>query len=81
MPLVEIVGFTSTHLTFNVGFAFTRAEKTCHYTYIMRELRACYERIGLMPTAIMTDRELTLIRGIKVAYPILKSVDNVEAGR
>ena len=68
MPLVQIVGFTCTHLTFNVGFAFTRAEKIFHYTYIMRKLRSCYEDIGLMPTAIMTDRELALIKGIKDVF-------------
>ena len=68
MPLVQMVGFTCTHLTFNVGFAFTRAEKTFHYKWIMKKLRACYEDIGVMPTAIMTDREKALINGINEVF-------------
>ena len=68
MPLVQMVGFTCTMLTFNVGFAFTRAEKTVHYTWIMKKLRALYEDIGVMPTAIMTDREKALINGIHEVF-------------
>ena len=61
MPLVQMVGFTCTHLTFNVGFAFTRAKKTFHYNWIMKKLHALYEDIGVMPTTIMTDREKTSV--------------------
>ena len=68
MPLVQMVGFTCTHLTFNVGFAFTRAEKTVHYTWIMKKLLALYEDIGVMPTAIMTDHEKALISGINDVF-------------
>lgn len=68
MPLVEIVGFTCTHLTFNIAYAFTRAEKTFHYTWIMRKLRALFEDLGVMPTAIMTDCEMALINGIRRVF-------------
>jgi len=68
MPLVEIVGFTCTHLTFNIAYAFTRAEKTHHYIWIMRKLRGLFEDLGVMPTAIMTDCEMALIKGIKNVF-------------
>jgi len=68
MPLVEMVGFTCTHRTFNIAYAFTRAEKTFNYKWIMRKLRALFEDLGVMPTAIMIDCEMALIKGIRNAF-------------
>lgn len=68
MPLVEIVGFTSTHKTFNIAYAFTKAERIYHYTWIMIQLKSLFIDLGVMPTAIMTDCEDALIKGIKTVF-------------
>lgn len=69
MAVVEIVGFTCTHKTFNIGFAFTKHEDEFHYTFIMKKLRLMCEEVGVMPTAIVTDREQSLINALHVVFP------------
>ena len=69
MPLVEIVGFTCTNKTFNIAFAFTRKEEVVHYTFIMQKLLYLCNEAGVMPTAIMTDRDLALINAIHIVFP------------
>lgn len=39
-----------------------------HYLWIIQRLRKLFEDAGVMPTAIMTDRELALITAIKYVF-------------
>ena len=68
MPLVEIVGFTCTNKRFNIAYAFTREEEVLHYVYIMKKLLYLCQEAGVMPTAIMTDREQALIKAIRGVF-------------
>ena len=68
MPLVEIVGFTCTHKTFNIAYAFTRGEKVFHYHWILRALRNLFDELGVMPKAIMSDCEKALIKAVKIVF-------------
>lgn len=72
MPLVEIVGFTCTNKTFNIAYAFTKREEVLHYHFIMQKLLYLCKQAGVMPTAIMTDRELALIKAVKIVFPEVK---------
>ena len=64
MFLLEIVGMTCTNHTFNIGFAFMSKEDQPHFAWVLGHLRKLYEEMGVMPTAIMTDREQALINAI-----------------
>ena len=68
MPLVEIVGFTCTHKTFNIAYAFTKAETFSHYQWILTALRNLFQQLGVVPNAIMTDCEKALMKAIKVVF-------------
>lgn len=70
MPLLQIVGFTSTKKTFAIAFAFMTKETTDHYSWVMQTLRdLCKHR---MPDVIVTDRELAVIKAIKEVFPTVK---------
>ena len=67
MPLLEIVGITSTKKTFAIAFVFMVKETADHYTWAMKRLRhLCKER---MSDVIATDREKALINSIKDVFP------------
>ena len=64
MTLIEIVGFTSTGKTFNIAYALTKKEDNSHYLFVVKRLERLYMHVGRKPTAIVTDRELTLINAV-----------------
>jgi MULE transposase domain len=64
MPLFNIIGFTSTYKTFNVGFVFMSNELECNYCWALREFKKITE-----PKIISTDRELALMNAIGIVFP------------
>ncbi|XP_052210141.1 uncharacterized protein LOC127813254 [Diospyros lotus] len=66
-PLLQIVGVTSTELTFPVAFAFMDHEYEDNYTWAMERLQSLMGS-NIFPRVVVTDRELALINAIhKVA--------------
>ena len=68
MNLLEIVGMTCTNMSFNIGFAFMSKENTQSYAWVLGSLRNIYEELEVMPTAILTNRELALINAIHEVF-------------
>ncbi|KAK9148507.1 hypothetical protein Scep_007264 [Stephania cephalantha] len=64
MSLLEIVGITSTHLTFSVGFAFISSETHENYVWALKNLRSILDGWH-KPDVFVTDRELDLISVIE----------------
>jgi histone-lysine N-methyltransferase SETD2 len=60
MPMLNIVGITSTYSTFNAGFAFLASEVEAEYTWALR----AFSSIVASPVTIVTDRELALMNAI-----------------
>lgn len=72
MPLLEIVGITSTKKTFAIAFVFMAHESRDHYEWALRRVRyLCY---GKIPGVIATDRELGLISALRVVFPEVKHI-------
>ena len=70
LPLFEVVGVTSTNMTFSIAFAYLASEKTDHYEWVLRRLRALMEDIGAeLPRVMLTDRELALMSAIDRVFP------------
>jgi MULE transposase domain len=69
MPLFNIVGFTCTYKTFNVGFVFMSNELECNYCWALREFKKITE-----PKVICTDRELALMNAIGIVFPNTKNL-------
>ena len=72
MPLLEVVGFTSTEKTFAVAFVFMSRETTDHYEWALERVKIiCGNRL---PDVITTNRELALINAIGKVFPNAKHI-------
>ena len=68
-PLLEIVGVTtSTNLTFYVGFALFQFEREDNYVWVLERLKTIMED-KMLPSVIVTDRELALMNAIRKIFP------------
>ncbi len=64
MPLLNVVGITSTYATFNAGFAFLNAENEETYAWALQQFSEV-----VTPKVLCTDRELALMNGIARVFP------------
>ncbi|GAU43672.1 hypothetical protein TSUD_302350 [Trifolium subterraneum] len=69
LPLLEIVGTTSTDMTFVVGFAYMEYEKTDNYRWALEKLKGLFTKQDILPQVIVTDRELALMHAIEFVFP------------
>ncbi|CAK8542244.1 unnamed protein product [Lathyrus sativus] len=60
-PLFEIVGMTSTELTFAVAFAYIESEQTETFCWVLDKLKQLFVKKEMCPQVILTDRDLALI--------------------
>ncbi|XP_070667353.1 PKS-NRPS hybrid synthetase cheA-like [Malus domestica] len=67
-PLLEIVGVTSTNITFSVAFAFIDHEKEDNYTWALTRLKTLMND-DCIPGVIVTDRDLALMNAIRNVFP------------
>ncbi|XP_028121044.1 uncharacterized protein LOC114318370 [Camellia sinensis] len=68
LPLLEIVGATSTDMTFSVAFAYLQYDKEDNYTWALGILRNVMDENAL-PSIIVIDRELALMNAICTVFP------------
>nr|GMD82055.1 protein FAR1-RELATED SEQUENCE 5-like [Ipomoea batatas] len=73
MPLVEMVGVTSTNMTFCIAFVFIHKENESNYNWALNCLKATIEGC-ITPRVIVTDRELALMKACKNVYPEAKGL-------
>lgn len=68
MPILEIVGLTSTDMTFDVAFVYLQYEKEDNFTWALSVLR---DVIGdsVHPQGIVTDRDVALMNAISTVFP------------
>ena len=57
LPLLKIVGVTSTQLTFSVAFVYLESDKVQNYTWALEMLKSLMDGC-MLPRVIVTDREL-----------------------
>ena len=72
-PLLEIVGVTSTELTFPVVFVFMNHEYEDNYTWAMERLKNVMGS-NIFPEVIVTDRELALMNTIHKLFPTMTTL-------
>ena len=73
MPLVEIVGVTSTGKTFSLAYAFIVNEREANYQWVLRCLKSTLAD-SFAVRVVLTDRELALMRALKVVMPEAKQL-------
>jgi len=71
MPLLNVVGVTSTYHSFNAGFVFMCEEIKENYIWSLNQFKRC---LGFSPKVISTDRELALMSAIVTVFPESKNI-------
>nr|XP_004507516.1 protein FAR-RED ELONGATED HYPOCOTYL 3-like [Cicer arietinum] len=67
MPLLEIIGVTSTEMTFCVGFAYLQSERVDNFTWALQMVK---EQITSGEVeVIVTDRDLALMNAVENVFP------------
>ncbi|KAK2358924.1 protein FAR1-RELATED SEQUENCE [Trifolium repens] len=68
-PLFEMVGSTSTGLTFNVAFAFLTNEKEENFTWALQHCRSLLRSEAVGPKVTVTDRDSGLMNAVGTVFP------------
>ena len=68
LPLLEIVGVTSTQMTFSVVFVYLESKREANYRWALERLKELMDGCTLT-RVIVTDKELALMNAIKVVFP------------
>ena len=71
MPLLEIVGVTSTNLTFCLAFVYMHNETESTYTWALNCLKSTMDGC-IDPRVIVMDRELALMNACTIVFPDAK---------
>jgi histone-lysine N-methyltransferase SETD2 len=64
MPLLNVVGITSTYATFNASFAFLHVENEETYAWVLQQFSEV-----VTPKVLCTDWELALMNEIARVFP------------
>ena len=73
LSLLVITGVTALNISFYVNFAFMKAEYTLDYTWVMEQLRAVYDKLSLLYSAVLlTDCQLALMNACGIVFPEAK---------
>jgi len=69
LPLLEIVGVTSTGLTFSAAFVLLSTERENNFIWSLQRLKGLFFREDVYPQVIVSDRDLALMNAISVVFP------------
>uniref|UniRef100_A0A494G8Q9 MULE transposase domain-containing protein n=1 Tax=Solanum lycopersicum TaxID=4081 RepID=A0A494G8Q9_SOLLC len=69
MPMFEVVGVTSTDLTYSVGFGFMTHEKEENFVWVLKMLCKLLSSKMNMPKVIVTDRDMSLMKAVAHVFP------------
>ncbi|MCI39616.1 protein FAR1-RELATED SEQUENCE 6-like, partial [Trifolium medium] len=69
MPLFEIVGFTSSEKTFNVGFAWLTNQREDNLIWALEQLRLLLRSEDYLPKVTLTDRDVALMNVVAQVFP------------
>ncbi|OVA14298.1 hypothetical protein BVC80_9021g23 [Macleaya cordata] len=68
VPLLHVVGVTSTGRSFTVAYAFIDADTEEHFSWALTQLKSLFSPNNL-PSVFITDREPALMNAIDVVFP------------
>lgn len=69
MPLLEIVGVTSTDMTYSVGFAYLSSEIEDNFIWALEMCRSLLCSTDIFPKVIVTDRDNALMNVVAKVFP------------
>ncbi len=74
MPLFHIMGVSPTHQSLSLCFCFMQKETKDDYIWALQETKKCLCLQESNPTAIITDRELSLMNALTEVFPDSKNL-------
>ncbi|GFZ21224.1 hypothetical protein Acr_29g0003860 [Actinidia rufa] len=75
IPLLEVVGITSTMQTYSLMFAYLANEKSDRLTWALGTLKnLMVEKGALMPSVLVSDRDLALMKAIETCFPTARHI-------
>jgi len=69
MPLLEVVGITSTRLTFSVAFVLHTSKHENNFVWSLGRLKGLFFRVDAYPRIVVSDRDISLVNAINVVIP------------
>ncbi|XP_038702568.1 uncharacterized protein LOC119999120 [Tripterygium wilfordii] len=72
LPLLQIVGVTSTNKTFSVAFCYMNVEKEENYVWALGYFRDLFD--GVLADVFICDRDIALMNAVKVVFPAAKNM-------
>jgi len=69
LPFLEIVGVTSTGLTFSVAFVLLSTESENNFIWTLQRLKGLFFRGDVYPQVIVSDKDLALMNVLSVVFP------------
>ncbi|XP_020216699.1 PKS-NRPS hybrid synthetase CHGG_01239 [Cajanus cajan] len=69
LSLLEIVGVTSTKLTFSMAFAYVMSERVDNFTWALQKLKGLITNDNDTPQVIVTDRDLGMMKALQMIFP------------
>ena len=69
MPMFEVVGVTSTDLTYSVGFGFVTHEKEKNFVCVLKMMCKLLTSKMNMPKVIVTDKDTSLMNAVANVFP------------
>jgi len=69
MSLLEVVGITSTGLTFSIAFCLLAAEKENNFLWALDRLKGLFVRVDSYLRVVVCDRDIALMNTIRIVFP------------
>jgi len=67
--LLEIVGITSTSMTFAIAFAYLRYERMDNFQWALRKLKVLFVKDNVLPLVLVNDRNLASMNALEIVFP------------
>ena len=61
MPLFEVVGVTSTGLSFSAAFMLLASERHDNFVWVLEKLKCVFLRVDSYPKVMVSDRDIALM--------------------
>jgi hypothetical protein len=74
LPLLEMVGVTSTDLTYSIAFAYLESERADNFVWALGCLRSLIATEDGVPQVIVTDRDMALLNAVTEVFPTSRNL-------
>ena len=72
LPLLEIVGITSTSMTFIVAFSYLSSEKTNNFEWTLSKWKVLFVKDDVLPHIISSERDISFMNALETMFPSYK---------